>query len=192
MSSSRVSARVPRETAWQRRREEEEARGGIGRQRGNHERDRVTTTPLLRIVSMSCQPVNEEIPLPRERWSIARSDGRRAAGRGKVGMYLSKRLELRNRGRSGNVRETKRSKLEGRAQCTGARRRRKTKRREGKDGAVACCGGQKTGGGSWLKRQYRRKLIIGLRCTREENKIQASSDCCFQLNPLATPRSLPE
>lgn len=41
----------------------------------------------------------------------------------------------------------------------------------------------KDGGGSWLKRQYRRKLIIGVRCTREENKIQASSDCCFQLNP---------
>lgn len=38
-------------------------------------------------------------------------------------------------------------------------------------------------GGSWLKRQYRRKLIIGVRCAREENKIQASSDCCFQLNP---------
>lgn len=110
-----------------------------------------------------------------------RSDGRRAAGRGKVGMYLSKRLELRNRGRSGNVRETKRSKLEGRAQRTGTRRRWKTKRR-GK-GWCRCWLWRAKDGGSWLKRQYRRKLIIGLHCTREENKIQASSDCCFQLNP---------
>lgn len=102
-------------------------------------------------------------------------------GRGKVGMYLGKRPELRNRGRLGNVRETKRSKLEGRAQCTGPGGGEK-RREGGKDGAVTGCGGGKDGG-SWLKRQYRRKLIIGLRCTREENKIQASSDCCFQLNP---------
>lgn len=40
-----------------------------------------------------------------------------SGGGGKVGMYRSKRFKLRNRGRSGNVRETKRSKLEGRTRA---------------------------------------------------------------------------
>lgn len=60
-------------------------------------------------------------------------------------------------------------------------------RKEGKGSSVAGSGDlarrPATEAGGELKRQYRRKLIIGVRCTREENKIQASSDCCFQLNP---------
>lgn len=79
----------------------------------------------------------------------SRSDaGRRVAGRerGKVGMYLGKRLELRNRGRSGNVRETERSKLEGRAYNARGPGGGGKRKEEGKDGAVAGCGGQKTGG----------------------------------------------
>lgn len=66
------------------------------------------------------------------------------------------------------------------------------KRREGGGGGKGWCRcrlRRAKDGGSWLKRQYRRKLIIGLRYTREENKIQASSDCCFQLNP--SPRHSP-
>lgn len=109
---------------------------------------------------------------------------------GRAGGYLGKRLELGNRGRLGNVRETKRWKLEGNAaprrELVGGGQSKPGERKEGKGSSVAGSGDlarrPATAGGE-LKRQYRRKLIIGVRCTREENKIQASSDCCFQLNP---------
>lgn len=80
----------------------------------------------------------------------SRNDEGRAAQKGKIGVYLGKRLELGNRGRSGNVDERRnaRNSKEERSvrRPDGAVRE---ERGEGKDGAG--CGdsrrrGQKTGG----------------------------------------------
>lgn len=118
----------------------------------------------------------------------SRSDRRRAAGRGKVGMYLSERLELRNRGRSGNVRETKRSKLEGRARCTGDRK--ETESGE-KDGAVAGCGGQKTGVACW-RGNIGESLLLDFATPEKRTKYRRAVIAVSNWTPRHAIRSLPE
>ena len=47
------------------------------------------------------------------------------------------------------------------------------------------------GGGKW-RGNIGESLLLEFAAPWEENKIQASSDCCFQLNPPRAPRSPPE